>query len=48
LSTGHDKHLTGTFVFGSGPTKAELDQIIRQSLTLWPKSGLMGENMGSP
>jgi hypothetical protein len=29
------KHLTGTFTFGSGPTKAELDEIIRQSLLLW-------------
>jgi hypothetical protein len=30
-------HLTGTFTFGSGPTKAELDEIIRQSLLLWGK-----------
>ena len=29
------KHLTGTFTFGSGETKAELDKIIRQSLTQW-------------
>ena len=29
------KHLTGTFTFGSGPTKAELDEIIGQSLVLW-------------
>jgi hypothetical protein len=28
-------HLTGTFTFGSGPTKEELDEIIRQSLVLW-------------
>ncbi len=27
---------TGTFTFGSGATKAELDEIIRQSLKLWP------------
>ena len=30
-------HLTGTFTFGSGPTKEELDEIIRQSLVLWAK-----------
>jgi hypothetical protein len=29
------KHLTGTFTFGSGETKAELDEIIRQSLAHW-------------
>jgi hypothetical protein len=29
------KHLTGTFTFGSGPTREELDEIIRQSLVLW-------------
>jgi hypothetical protein len=29
------KHLTGTYTFGSGPTKEELDEIIRQSLLLW-------------
>ena len=29
------RHLTGTFTFGSGETKAELDEIIRQSLVLW-------------
>jgi hypothetical protein len=28
-------HLTGTFTFGSGRTKEELDEIIRQSLWLW-------------
>jgi hypothetical protein len=27
------KHLTGTFTFGSGDSKAELDEIIRQTLT---------------
>ena len=32
-------HLTGTFTFGSGATKEELDEIIRQSLTLWAKAG---------
>jgi hypothetical protein len=37
LSLDDWKHLTGTFTFGSGPTKEELDEIIRQSLTLWPK-----------
>ncbi|MCX6929395.1 MAG: hypothetical protein NT154_40200, partial [Verrucomicrobia bacterium] len=35
LSLDDWKHLTGTFTFGSGPTKAELDEIIRQSLALW-------------
>jgi hypothetical protein len=35
LSLEDWKHLTGTFTFGSGPTKAELDEIIRQSLLLW-------------
>jgi len=30
------QHLTGTFTFGGGDSKAELDEIIRQSLTLWP------------
>jgi hypothetical protein len=29
------KHLTSTFTFGSGETKAELDEIIRQSLMLY-------------
>lgn len=29
------QHLTGTFTFGSGPTKAELDEIIHQTLVLW-------------
>jgi hypothetical protein len=36
LSLDDWKHLTGTFTFGSGETKAELDEIIRQSLKLWP------------
>ena len=36
LSLADWKHLTGTFTFGSGPTKQELDEIIRQSLLLWP------------
>lgn len=35
LSLADWKHLTGTFTFGSGETKAELDEIIRQSLALW-------------
>ena len=35
LSLDDWKHLTGTFTFGSGATKEELDEIIRQSLTLW-------------
>jgi hypothetical protein len=35
LSLEDWKHLTGTFTFGSGPTKEELDEIIRQSLILW-------------
>jgi hypothetical protein len=38
LSLEDWKHLTGTFTFGSGPTKEELDEIIRQSLALWPKA----------
>lgn len=37
LSLDDWKHLTGTFTFGSGETKAELDEIIRQSLALWEK-----------
>lgn len=32
LSLNDQKHLTGTFTFGSGETKAELDEIIRRSL----------------
>jgi hypothetical protein len=39
LSLDDWKHLTGTFTFGSGATKEELDEIIRQSLTLWAKAG---------
>ena len=35
LSLDDWKHLTGTFTFGSGPTKEELDEIIRQSLLFW-------------
>jgi hypothetical protein len=35
LSLEDWKHLTGTFTFGSGDTKAELDELIRQSLELW-------------
>ncbi len=35
LSLDEWKHLTSTFTFGSGATKAELDEIIRQSLALW-------------
>ena len=38
LSLDDWKHLTGTFTFGSGPTKEELDEIIRQSLLLWAKA----------
>jgi hypothetical protein len=38
LSLDDWKHLTGTFTFGSGPTKEELDEIIRQSLVLWEKT----------
>jgi len=39
LSLEDWKHLTGTFTFGSGVTKAELDEIIRQSVILWSKAG---------
>jgi hypothetical protein len=35
LSLEDWKHLTGTFTFGSGLTKEELDEIIRQSLLSW-------------
>ena len=35
LSLDDWQHLTGTFTFGSGESKAELDEIIRQSLALW-------------
>ena len=37
LSLEDWKHLTGTFTFGGGESKAELDEIIRQSLVLWSK-----------
>ena len=30
-------HLTGTFTFGGGESKAELDEIIRVSLARWPQ-----------
>jgi hypothetical protein len=36
LSLDDWKHLTGTFTFGSGATKEELDEIIRQSISQWP------------
>ena len=39
LSLDDWQHLTGTFTFGGGESKAELDEIIRQSLALWPKAG---------
>ena len=29
------QHLTGTFTYGSGDTKAELDEIIARSRELW-------------
>ncbi|HTA95252.1 MAG TPA: N-6 DNA methylase [Verrucomicrobiae bacterium] len=35
LSSDDWKHLTGTFTFGSGDSKAELDEIICQSIALW-------------
>ena len=35
LSQADWQHLTGTFTFGGGESKAELDEIIRQSLALW-------------
>jgi hypothetical protein len=35
LSLEDWRHLTGTFTFGGGDSKAELDEIIRQSLALW-------------
>jgi hypothetical protein len=35
LSLDDWKHLTGTFTFGGGESKAELDEIIRQSLARW-------------
>ena len=45
LSLDDWKHFTSTFTFGSGPTKDELDEIIRQSFALWPKAGLVGQNV---
>jgi hypothetical protein len=39
LSLEDWQHLTGTFTFGGGDSKAELDEIIRQSLAFWPKAG---------
>jgi hypothetical protein len=38
LSLDDWQHLTSTFTFGSGPTKEELDEIIRQSLALWQRT----------
>ena len=38
LSLDDWKHLTGTFTFGSGVTKEELDEIIRRSLALWQEA----------
>ncbi|MEO7676984.1 MAG: hypothetical protein ABIV39_09505 [Verrucomicrobiota bacterium] len=35
LSRDDWKHLTGTFTFGGGESKAELDEIICQSISLW-------------
>jgi len=35
LSLEDWKHLTGSFTFGSGTTKEELDEIIGQSMRLW-------------
>ena len=35
LSLDDWKHLTGTFTFGGGDSKAELDEIIRQSIYMW-------------
>jgi hypothetical protein len=35
LSLDDWQHLTGTFTFGSGATKEELDEIIRLSITHW-------------
>jgi hypothetical protein len=39
LSLEDWRHLTSTFTFGSGSSKEELDEIIRQSLALWAKTG---------
>ena len=38
LSLDDWKHLTGTFTFGSGTTKEELDETTRQSLVPWSRS----------
>jgi hypothetical protein len=35
LSPEDWQHLTGTFTFGGGESKVELDEIIRQSIALW-------------
>jgi hypothetical protein len=35
LDTEDWQHLTGTFTYGSGDTKAELDEIIARSRELW-------------
>ena len=35
LDAGDWQHLTGTFTYGSGDTKAELDEIIARSRELW-------------
>jgi hypothetical protein len=35
LSRADWEHLTSTFTFGSGESKAELDEIIRQSKEAW-------------
>ena len=35
LSLADWQHLTASFTFGGGDSKAELDDIIRQSLALW-------------
>jgi hypothetical protein len=39
LSLEDWRHLTGTFTFGSGHTKEELDEIIRRSVAIWPNQG---------
>jgi hypothetical protein len=38
LSREGRRHLTGTFTFGGGATKEELDEIIRRSFVLWPNA----------
>ncbi len=47
LSPDDWKHLTGTFTFGSGDSKAELDEIIRQSVSLWPNPDISRFFMGA-